>query len=172
MRSVAEVADRVSRQELLDDFARRRIAFGPVAGRALHAHLLSATCGDEFTVHIRLSEPSTADARIEAFGWEGQGCQISTASASLLGATLPGITVGQFRSLIDRFRTIVRAGDEFEARAELEDAIAFAGLGLLPLRGTCALLPWSAAERALDDPTSEQTGVMSVERQGRAPLAV
>ena len=67
-------------QQVILDHARERHGYGLAGDEAATSHQFNPTCGDEVTVGVRTED----DGRIAAIGWEGHGCSISTASASLL----------------------------------------------------------------------------------------
>ena len=87
---------------------------------------------------------------MEGVSWEGQGCSISMASASVL----TDMTAGQPReavlTLVDNFREVMRSRGTIEADEEvLGDAAAFSGVSRYPARVKCAMLAWVALEEAL-----------------------
>ena len=87
------------------------------------------------------------DGTIDAIVWEGQGCSISTASASIMTGLLEGEDTATARALIDEFRAMLRSGAEPTER--LEDAAAFQGVARYVMRVKCAMLAWVAAEACL-----------------------
>lgn len=92
-------------------------------------------------------------ARIEALAWEGDGCSISMASASVLSGLAAGATVAETRERIETFREMLRTrtGAEPDEATEdlLEDAVAFRGVAKFVMRVKCAMLSWVALEAAL-----------------------
>ena len=107
------------------------------------------TCGDNCTVYLRV-----AGDRIEEASFEGAGCAISQASASLMTTQLRGRTVDEARGLFDEFKEIVTTGREPE---EFSEMAAFAGVHAFPARIKCATLAWHAALDALAKPDSPTT---------------
>ena len=81
--------------------------------------------------------------------WEGQGCSISTASASVMTDLVRGLSRDEATALVDEFRALVRGGGDVEASDALGDAAAFAGVAKLVTRVKCAMLPWVALEADL-----------------------
>ena len=131
------------------DLDRARHGFGPVSPET--AITRSPACGDEVRVEATFSrEPDT----IAAVTWTGRGCTVSMASASALAAVAPGLTLSEFTALKAEFEALVRGplpADELpDADSPLGAAAAFAGIGRLPLRATCAMLAWTALERAAE----------------------
>ena len=93
----------------------------------------------------------TTRAEMDALGWEGQGCSISQASASVLAEQAPGLTVAEARQRIEAMRELLRSRGGVEPdEALLGDAVAFAGVARFPMRVKCAMLAWVALEEALD----------------------
>jgi nitrogen fixation protein NifU and related proteins len=132
-------------REVILDHSRRPIGRGSVDGAAASHHEYNPTCGDEVTVGVWFDDDGAlADVR-----WDGQGCSISTASASVMTDLVRGATRAEATALIDEFRTLVRGGGDVEASDDLGDAAAFAGVAKLVTRVKCAMLPWVALEADL-----------------------
>ncbi len=141
-------------QEVILDHARRRSGQGLAAPAAGHAcgesHQHNPTCGDEITVRVELA-PGGTEPVVERVSWEGQGCSISLAAASVLVEAAPGLTRTQARELVEAFRTLLRSRGTGEPDVELlGDAAAFAGVSRFAARVKCAMLGWVAVEEALD----------------------
>ena len=89
-------------------------------------------------------------ASVEGISWEGQGCSISMASASVLTDLAAGLPRDEIMALVDNFREVMRSRGTVEADEEvLGDAAAFSGVSRYPARVKCAMLAWVAAEDAL-----------------------
>lgn len=144
-------------QQIILDHAKRRVGQGPTdpssgAGSELAAgcstgesHQLNPICGDELTLRVWL-----ADARIERVAWEGAGCAISMASASVLTELVSGSTRDDMMEQLDRFRELMRSRGTIVPDEEvLGDAAAFAGVSRFPARVKCAMLAWVALEEAV-----------------------
>lgn len=108
------------------------------------AHHVNPTCGDEIT--MRVSSDGTVLADIS---YDGMGCSISQASASVLHELLRG------RDSVDAFRVHTAFLELMQGRGQvapdeqvLGDAVAFAGVARYPARVKCALLPWMAFKDA------------------------
>lgn len=142
-------------QEVILDHARRRAGEGltdPAPGHgAGESHQYNPTCGDEITVRVELA-PAVRGAEpvVERISWEGQGCSISMAAASVLAETAPGLTRPEVEELIEAFRVLLRSRGSVAPDEEvLGDAAAFAGVSRFVARVKCAMLGWVAAEEAL-----------------------
>ena len=111
----------------------------PTANRVAHGD--NPTCGDQCNVYLRLEGDRIAD-----ISFEGSGCAISQASASLMTTQVKGKTAAEVEALYQQFHHIVTTG---EAPEEISDLAAFAGVHTFPARIKCATLGWHAARNAL-----------------------
>jgi nitrogen fixation NifU-like protein len=103
-------------------------------------HHLNPTCGDEITLRVHLDGGQVADV-----SYEGHGCSISQASASVMADLVIGKSVGDALSVHEEFLRLMQSKGEGEPDEDvLEDAIAFAGVSRYPARIKCALLSWMA----------------------------
>ena len=142
---MTEALSETDRAAVIEQLAKSRHGFGlkDAAASTLEAHRRSPSCGDEFTVQLRV-----ADDVITALSWEGHGCAVSTAAASALAGLASGLSSAAFRALAARYFEAVQADGLPEA--SFGDAEVFAGIGRYPLRAGCASLAWRAALDALD----------------------
>jgi len=111
----------------------------PTANRIAHGD--NPTCGDQCSVYLRLDGD-----RIAEITFDGSGCAISQASASLMTTQVKGKSAGEVQSLYDEFHRVVTTG---EAPEEISDLSAFAGVHAFPARIKCATLGWHATLEAL-----------------------
>lgn len=133
-------------QELILDHSRTPHGFGLRGEIAAQSHQLNPTCGDEITLQVHLA----ADDTIEAIAWEGHGCAISQASASLLSELAEGLTIVDLNTRIAAFREAMRSRGRIEPdEAMFGDAAALGGVSRYVARVKCAMLAWVAAEAAL-----------------------
>jgi nitrogen fixation NifU-like protein len=103
-------------------------------------HHVNPTCGDEITLRVKLDGNVLKDV-----SYEGQGCSISQASASVLNELLVGKELGEAQRIQEAFLELMQSKGQLEGDDEvLEDAIAFAGVSKYPARVKCALLSWMA----------------------------
>jgi nitrogen fixation NifU-like protein len=134
-------------QEVILDHSRRPHGFGLLPEPDAHSHQLNPTCGDEIT--LELHRDSATDV-VTAVRWEGHGCAISQASASLFSGLAEGLTTAEISTRIDSFREAMRSRGTIEPDEELlGDAVALGGVSKYIARVKCAMLAWVAAEDAL-----------------------
>ncbi|MFP3464986.1 Fe-S cluster assembly sulfur transfer protein SufU [Leifsonia sp. SIMBA_070] len=133
-------------QQVILDHAREKHGFGLTGDEAAASHQFNPTCGDEVTVGVR----TAPDGRILSIGWEGHGCSISTASASLLSDLVDGVDRERLAASIGAFRELMHSKGALDGDEELlGDAVALAGVSKYVTRVKCAMLPWVALEDAL-----------------------
>ena len=108
-------------------------------------HHVNPTCGDEVTLRVRL-----ADGIVEDVSYEGQGCSISQASASVLTDLVTGRALREALGRYDAFHGLVTGKGQVEPDEDLlQDGVAFAGVAQYPMRIKCALLAWMAFKDAV-----------------------
>ena len=137
-------------QQVILDHNRRPRNRGrlPTANRVAHGD--NPSCGDQCSVYLQLDGD-----RIKDISFDGSGCAISQASASLMTTQLKGKTAADAEKLYHEFHQIVTTG---EAPEEISDLAAFAGVHTFPARIKCATLGWHAALNALkNDPVPATT---------------
>jgi nitrogen fixation protein NifU and related proteins len=109
------------------------------------AHHVNPTCGDEITVRVRLDGDTLADV-----SYDGQGCSISQASASVLYELLNGRPTAETAPVEAAFSELMHGKGQVEPDEDvLGDGIAFAGVARYPARVKCALLSWMALKDAV-----------------------
>jgi nitrogen fixation NifU-like protein len=117
-------------------------------------HHLNPTCGDEITLRVHLS-----DDVVEDVSYDGQGCSISQASASVMTDLVIGKSINDALGLHDEFLKLMQSKGELEPDEDvLEDAIAFAGVSKYPARIKCALLAWMAWKDATVQAAADDNG--------------
>jgi len=115
-------------------------------------HHVNPTCGDEIDMRVQLDGDTIADV-----SFDGMGCSISQASASVLYELLVGKTVEDALSRVDAFTEMVSSrGQVTPDEAVLEDGVAFAGVAKFPARVKCALLSWMAFKDATAQAMAER----------------
>ena len=129
-------------QDLILDHHRHPRNKRPCSGCQHQAHGENPLCGDSINVGL------TVDGeRIASASFEGQGCAISQASASMMTEAIAGMTVDDALALGESLRAMMRG--EPPGR-DLGDLQALEGIARFPVRIKCALLAWTTLVRALD----------------------
>ena len=137
-------------QEMILDHGKRPRNFRPQEeGESRHAQGHNPLCGDRITVYVRTSE----DGAIEDVSFQGSGCAISTASASMMTEALRGKTLAEARALFDRFHDAVAAEGE---DADLGKLGVFKGVREFPMRVKCATLAWHTLRAALEEDADKE----------------
>lgn len=137
-------------QEVILDHGRKPRNFGPLEEANRHADGYNPLCGDQVQVHVQVE-----DGIVRAVRFEGAGCAISTASASLMTQALTGKPEDEARVLFEEFHQLV-AGDGHSGE-RLGKLVVFAGVREYPSRVKCATLAWHTVQAALDDDGREVT---------------
>lgn len=131
-------------QEIILDHYKNPRGVGLLPEPQGESHQVNPTCGDEVTVTVT----SDANGRLHV-GYEGQGCSISQASASVMSELVEGRPIDEVHEVGAAFLTLMRSkGSGTPDEEVLQDAVAFAGVSKYPARIKCALLPWMALRDA------------------------
>jgi len=132
-------------QEVILDHSRSPRNFRALPDSGHKAEGFNPLCGDRVTVFVRLENDQVRD-----ISFQGSGCAISTASASMMTEKLKGRTAREALSLFDGFHDLVtgrrEAGDN---GANLGKLTVFSGVCEFPMRVKCATLAWHALKAAL-----------------------
>ena len=144
-------------QELILDHYKRKVGFGLAGSEAGSAtsHQRNPICGDEITVRVRVEGDTVRDVT-----WEGAGCSISQASASMLAELVrldpdgvprtERMPRSEASALIDGFREALRSRGTIDLDEDtFGDAAALSGVSKYTARVKCAMLAWVAFEDAL-----------------------
>lgn len=141
-------------QEVILDHSKHPRNFGRPAAAEREADGHNPLCGDRITVYLRL-----VDGRVVDVGFEGRGCAISVASASLMTELVKGRTEAEARALFRRFHHMLT--DPAEPGPveddDLERLEPLAGVRQFPMRVKCATLPWHTLNAALSGKVAEVT---------------
>lgn len=108
-----------------------------------HAQGFNPLCNDEITVHLRVE-----DGVIAKVGFEGAGCAVSVASASMMTEAVEGKTLEQARALFDKVHGMLAEDGPAEGVGKLK---VLAGVKEFPMRVKCASLAWHTLQAALED---------------------
>ncbi len=131
-------------QEIILDHYKRPHGRGLREEYQAEAHHVNPTCGDEVTLRVALDGDKIKDV-----SYEGEGCSISQAAASVLYDLLHGRTLAEAMERHEAFVALMSGrGTVTPDEDLLEDAVAFAGVAQYPARVKCALLPWMAFKDA------------------------
>jgi nitrogen fixation NifU-like protein len=131
-------------QEVILDHNRTPRNFRRLEGASHHAEGYNPLCGDRVTVFLKIDGDRIADIT-----FEGSGCAISKASASLMTDRLKGSSLAEARTLFDRFHKMVTTPTNLEVE-ELGKLSALAGVREFPVRVKCASLAWHTMKAAID----------------------
>ena len=116
---------------------------GPCPAGFVQVHHVNPTCGDEISLRLKVEQN-----QIVSLEWDGLGCSISQASASIMSQLVMHQQVPDALDQIDLFLKLMKS-DTNVSYEELDDAIAFAGVAKYPARIKCALLGWMALKDSI-----------------------
>ena len=139
-------------QEVIFDHNRNPRNYGVLEDANRKAEGFNPLCGDQLTVYMLVNN----DGIIEKVSFEGQGCAISTASASIMTEELIGKTAEQAEEIFENFHTVVTGG---ESEADIGKLEVLSGVKDYPTRVKCATLPWhttNAAINQFDEPVTTE----------------
>ena len=131
-------------QEVVLDHGKRPRNFGPLADATHRAEGLNPLCGDHFWVFAKVEGDRVGEAR-----FEGSGCAISKASASVMTGVVKGKTRAEIDAIFERFHALVTEGPRPGDEETLGKLAVFGGVHEFPTRVKCASLAWHALRAAL-----------------------
>ena len=134
-------------QEMILDHNRAPLNFRRMEDANRRAEGNNPLCGDRLTVWLRVE-----DGRIQDAAFQGSGCAISKASASLMTAAVKGKSQAEAEALFERFRGLVTGTLDEKDTETLGKLAVFSGLSEFPVRVKCASLSWHALKAALEQP--------------------
>jgi nitrogen fixation NifU-like protein len=146
MKNDIEIADLY--QELIVDHSRRPRNFRRLEKATHHAKGFNPLCGDKVKVYVDLENDVVRDV-----SFEGEGCAISKASASLMTESIKGKSRREVEQLFSRFRDVA-TGTGRSDLASLGKLAVFSGLRGFPTRVKCATLAWHTLRAALNETSS------------------
>ena len=129
-------------QQVILDHSKSPRNFHKLAGANRTAQGNNPLCGDNYTVYAVMDGDL-----IKEISFQGSGCAISKASASILTETLKGKTKDEVKALFDKVHEMVTTGQSSNGVGKLA---VFAGVHKFPARVKCAILPWHAVVAAID----------------------
>jgi nitrogen fixation NifU-like protein len=133
-------------QEVILDHNRSPRNFGRLADADLQADGHNPLCGDRLSITLKLTGDRVTDLR-----FEGSGCAISKASASLMTEGVKGLTLDDLHRLFERFHRLVTDRTAPVDDAGLGKLAVFAGVRDYPARVKCAILAWHTLRAAVGD---------------------
>jgi len=130
-------------RDVIVDHNRNPRNFRPMADADRHAEGFNPLCGDRLTLYVKLDGDRIGDV-----SFQGSGCAISVASASLLTESVKGRTVAEAELLFERMHALLTRDDDVDP-ASLGKLAALSGVREFPARVKCASLCWHTLDAAL-----------------------
>ncbi|MCL6632406.1 MAG: SUF system NifU family Fe-S cluster assembly protein [Alicyclobacillus herbarius] len=140
--------DDLYRQVIMDHYQHPRNQ-GRLTETTVSVDLRNPSCGDEITLQLQVDGDVVRDVR-----FQGSGCSISMASASMMTEAIKGQSLSDALELASVFRAMIR-GEAIDTEA-LGDLESLQGVSKFPARVKCALLAWQALEKAVSGQTDHQ----------------
>lgn len=133
-------------QEVILDHNKKPRNFGELDEANRHAEGDNPLCGDNYTIYAVVDD----DGVIKEVKFDGQGCAISKAAASMMTVRIKGMTIEEAQELVEGFRHMLTGELEAGDREKLGHLTVFEGVAQRPERVKCAVLPWHALLAALE----------------------
>lgn len=131
-------------QEMIMEHNKSPRNFKVLANANRSAEGFNPLCGDRLTIYLRVESD-----RIEDVAFQGSGCAISKASASMLTTRVKGLTTVEARQLFERFHRMLAGGSSADSTG-LEKLAVFSGVRQFPVRVKCATLAWHTLRAGLE----------------------
>lgn len=143
-------------QEVILDHGKTPRNFGKLEQPTGCSHGHNPLCGDTVTIYLKIT-----DGAVDDITFEGRGCAISMASASMMTEILKGKKVAEVQQMFERFHGLVTTGEAaceggFDI-VDLDKLVVLAGVREFPMRVKCATLAWHTLKAALDGKQKEVT---------------
>jgi nitrogen fixation NifU-like protein len=134
-------------QEMILDHSQKPRNFHPLPKPDRKAEGYNPLCGDKFTIYLAVEKDLIKDV-----GFEGSGCAISKASASLMTQSVKGKTIEEARDIFHNFHNMLSGKPESSFNKEkLGKLTVFSGVSEFPVRVKCATLAWHTLRSALEE---------------------
>ena len=133
-------------QEVILEHSKAPRNFHRLASANHEAEGYNPLCGDRCSIYIDME-----DDKINEIGFQGSGCAISRASASMMTQMVKGKTKGEAVKLFEQFHNLVTGKDGAAPAADLGKMAVFSGVSKFPARVKCATLAWHTLQSALED---------------------
>jgi nitrogen fixation protein NifU and related proteins len=143
-------------RDVILDHNRQPRNFGTLESADASVEGFNPMCGDRLTVRLKMTDDSISDIR-----FEGQGCAISTASASLMTEAVKGKSRAEALALFDRIHRLLT--DDAASNEELGKLAALSGVREFPARVKCASLCWHTLASALKATDPQHLPAVSTE---------
>jgi nitrogen fixation NifU-like protein len=137
-------------QQVIVDHSKKPRNFRSMEGANRKVEGYNPLCGDRITIYLKLDGDIVRD-----ISFEGSGCAISTASASLLTESLKGKTLADAEALFESFRALVTGLGPMREGPKLGKLEAFSGVCDYPTRVKCATLAWHTLHAALKNEATQ-----------------
>ena len=131
-------------QEIILDHGKSPRNFGKPESFTAEADGYNPLCGDKVHIYVTLN-----DGRVEDVHFEGRGCAISMASASLMTEVLVGKTEAEARALFDKFHELVTTEHDLVGDDDFDRLVVLGGVRQYPSRIKCATLAWHTFNNAI-----------------------
>ena len=131
-------------QDIILEHSKRPRNYRTLEAANRKAEGFNPLCGDHFTVYLEIG-----DGQIRDISFQGSGCAISKASASMMTQAVKGKRTEEAEELFQKFHHVVTGKNGSEAHDDLGKLEAFAGVSEYPVRVKCATLAWHALRAAL-----------------------
>ncbi len=139
-------------QEVILEHSKAPRNFRRLASANHEAEGYNPLCGDRCSVYIDME----GDA-IKEIGFQGSGCAISRASASMMTQMVKGKTKAEAEKLFEQFHDLVTGKEEPAEAAPLGKMAVFGGVSKFPARVKCATLAWHTLQKAIEDEKQQKT---------------
>ncbi|MEK7283071.1 MAG: Fe-S cluster assembly sulfur transfer protein SufU [Acidobacteriota bacterium] len=133
-------------QEVILDHNRQPRNFGALPGANRRAEGFNPLCGDRVTVEVEMQDGVVKDIR-----FQGSGCAISKASASMMTESMKGRTRVEAEALFQEFHRLLTGDAAAPDPAALGKLVVFSGVREFPVRVKCATLAWHTLRSALEN---------------------
>lgn len=133
-------------QEVIIDHSKRPRNFRALEGVDRKAEGYNPLCGDRLVVYLKMDGDRIADIT-----FQGSGCAISTASASIMTSVLKGKTRKEAEETFEKFHQMVTGAPDGDWEEKLGKLAAFSGVSQFPVRVKCASLCWHTLKAALEE---------------------
>lgn len=133
-------------QQVIVDHSKKPRNFGKISPESHHAEGYNPLCGDQVVIHVNLEGDAVSN-----LSFEGSGCAISTASASMMTDYLKGKSKSEVKTLFEAFHKMITSppGTEFDEE-QLGKLAVFSGVCEFPSRVKCATLCWHTLQNAIE----------------------